>query len=480
MTRPYPQVHPHVLVRGDAAAGGGGSSAGVALPFQGARYTLGSTQIIAQATTTTVVWAASEKNYDIGDWFDDANDQFVVPAGVTKVRIKWNMVFGSNVNNNRWGWVEKNGNTFRYAYSHSHAAGAAKAMQGDTGVIEVVQGDTFLIKAHQDSGTGLDIYSATEPTVFAIEAIEATAPSTTRRGCLVHKAVDETGANYSAGVYIPWTSHADGYDTDGIHDVGVENTKLIVPIGVSQIRLSCAVNMSIVTSANDIRILMRKNGAWVTGLPLLTTDVTVTTPWASMSSAVIDVVAGDYFQLWLDTESDTSITVESASWFSMEIVQPAVVSGRPLLLHVRHEETANTHAGAFNSGAWRVRVLNTVPTNEISGASVASNQITLAAGTYEIDGDAPAYKVVSHKARLYDTTGAAVLIVGTSETTNTGTDGESQTRSRIRGRFTLTTESVLELQHRCATTFATMGLGRGVNIDSMIEVYSELMITKIS
>ena len=157
------------------------------------------------------------------------------------------------------------------------------------------------------------------------------------------------------------------------------------------------------------------------------------------------------------------------------------VGATPLpLLHVRDEQTANTDAGTFTSGAWRTRALNTSKTNTITGASLASNQITLPAGTYEIEASAPAYKCVSHKARLQDTTGAATLIVGSSETSNTGSDGETQSNSVVRGRFTIAVESVLELQHRCSSTFATMGLGRAGNLDSLVEIYAEVIIRKVA
>ena len=47
------------------------------------------------------------------------------------------------------------------------------------------------------------------------------------------------------------------------------------------------------------------------------------------------------------------------------------------LLHVRDEKATNTGAGASSAGTTHTRDLNTVVTNEISGASLGSNQITL-------------------------------------------------------------------------------------------------------
>jgi hypothetical protein len=55
-------------------------------------------------------------------------------------------------------------------------------------------------------------------------------------------------------------------------------------------------------------------------------------------------------------------------------------------LQVRNQ-TANSanSTESFSSGGWNTRVLNTTPFNNISGASVGSNQLTLPAGTYLVN-----------------------------------------------------------------------------------------------
>ncbi len=147
------------------------------------------------------------------------------------------------------------------------------------------------------------------------------------------------------------------------------------------------------------------------------------------------------------------------------------------LLHVRDEKAANTGGGTFTQGDWRTRTLNTVVTNEISGASLASDQITLPAGTYEITAYAPAYRCGRHKAKLRDTTNTTDLIIGSSQY-STANDGPTPT-SDVHGRFTLSGEVVLELQHQCAATRADLGFGVESNF-SVVEVYAEVMIKKIS
>lgn len=144
------------------------------------------------------------------------------------------------------------------------------------------------------------------------------------------------------------------------------------------------------------------------------------------------------------------------------------------LLHVRDEKISGSHGGTFTSGAWQTRVLNTVVTNEITGASLASNQITLPAGTFYIEADAPALNVGGHKSRLFNITDTADVIIGTSEFTNVSTTP----RSKVRGRFVLAASKVLELQHRSQTTQTTNGFGSASSF-GVVEVYAEVRIWKV-
>lgn len=145
------------------------------------------------------------------------------------------------------------------------------------------------------------------------------------------------------------------------------------------------------------------------------------------------------------------------------------------LLHVRDEKASGTNGGGFTSGAWQIRDLNTVLINEIQGAALSVNTITgLKAGVYEVDGSAPAFTVHNHQARLYDVTGATVLLFGTTEWT-LASGITAVTRSLLRGRFTLSATSTLRLEHRCTTTRAADGFGPSASYGN-VEVYSDLQI----
>jgi hypothetical protein len=148
------------------------------------------------------------------------------------------------------------------------------------------------------------------------------------------------------------------------------------------------------------------------------------------------------------------------------------------LLHVRDEKVANTSGGTFTSGAWRTRTLNTSVTNEISGASLSSNQITLPSGTYYIFGSANVgYAVGTHAAKLRNTTDSSDTIIGSSEYVATA-DGVSN-KSFVIGRFTISAQKVFELQHQCSNTVSTDGFG--VNISFVAnQVFADVQIWKVA
>ena len=146
------------------------------------------------------------------------------------------------------------------------------------------------------------------------------------------------------------------------------------------------------------------------------------------------------------------------------------------LLHVEEHQATNTNAGTFTSGADRTRILNTVMTNEISGASLASNQITLPAGKYICDARAPAYNVTKHRVQLYNVTGTAVLLAGTAAVNYNAESDQSD--SWVSGKFTLSGTTVVELQHRCNTTVSATGFGVLTNF-APYEVYAVIKLWKV-
>ena len=155
------------------------------------------------------------------------------------------------------------------------------------------------------------------------------------------------------------------------------------------------------------------------------------------------------------------------------------VMGGHNFLHIQDQKTQGTAGGTFTSGDWRTRDLNTVLMNTITGASLATNQITLPAGKYYIEASAPAFYVNGHQAKLRRITETASdILVGTAEFCLVGTiSGACTTKSRISGIFQISNEVVFELQHRCEMTKTDNGLSSAAKITT--EVYSDIRIWRI-
>ena len=151
------------------------------------------------------------------------------------------------------------------------------------------------------------------------------------------------------------------------------------------------------------------------------------------------------------------------------------------LLHVRDEKANQTAGGGSTANTFNVRTLNTTATNEITGASLGSNQVTLPAGTYFLEASAPAHQVNGHQTRWFNTTDTATELVGS--TAFSGSTDVTSTHSFITGRFTISAEKVFELQHWTRLTVATNGLGGVATSGSgntEVEIFGDVTIKKIS
>jgi hypothetical protein len=140
------------------------------------------------------------------------------------------------------------------------------------------------------------------------------------------------------------------------------------------------------------------------------------------------------------------------------------------LLHVRDQKADTTAPQTLTSGSWDQRELTTVLTNEITSASLSSDDISLPAGSYWTSCSAPAKDCGAHKLRLQNTTDATTLLVGPNEddTTNSST-------ALLFGRFTLSGTKTIQLQHRVATS----NPGGAASSFGVVEVYSDVQIWKV-
>ncbi len=339
-------------------------------------------------------------------------------------------------------------------------------------------------------------------------------PSKKREGMVVNADGIDWNPGYGAGLYIYLNSEWNKINNNHVsitalatatqyaklctysfpttNNVSAKSTLLLTPIGDSThyppilIEVIAKQGTSGLDTTNaQINVIRNSKEA------VLYDDFDLVTATAANGTDIMlwmrSVVAAKYAIQVIAEETDTGVSSaynDGATWTATNPVTGAAASvtsglaGRvSALFHAQEQQPSGTNSGTFTSGAWRTRVLNTVVANEIAGASLASNQITLPAGTYFIDATAQALAVDRHKAKLYDTTGTVDLIIGLSEyASNPNYQGD---KAKIYGRFTLSVESVLEIQHRCQTTRGTNGFGVASSF-GVIEIYADVKIYKIS
>jgi hypothetical protein len=130
------------------------------------------------------------------------------------------------------------------------------------------------------------------------------------------------------------------------------------------------------------------------------------------------------------------------------------------------------------ASTWYQRNLNTID-NPQAWVTLASNQFTLAAGTYTIEGSAPAYLTNEHQVKLHNDTDNTDVVLGTSEFCDVS--APNQSRSTIAGTFTIVTQKTFEIQHACFTaSSATDAFGVPTGGLGSNDVYTVMKITKIN
>jgi hypothetical protein len=150
-----------------------------------------------------------------------------------------------------------------------------------------------------------------------------------------------------------------------------------------------------------------------------------------------------------------------------------VVNDRAALMVVREEQPQNTGGSTYSIGAWRTRVVNTVKLNEIPGASLATNKITLPAGRYYFSMTEGHYgpSGSGFQYKLYDTTGAADVLILNSG----GVIAGNSTNYASEGTFYIAATAAIEVRIYPTTDTITSGYPHNVTT----EVYFNATFEKI-
>jgi hypothetical protein len=244
------------------------------------------------------------EDYDLSAWHDPATNpsRLTVPAGVSLVKV-----LASNYETSSRHVLEiiKNGSSFPGKPRRNSGVNTKLEVSVASGYLQVSPGDYFEVKVYDSPTTSI---TANVATWFAIEAVAPT---------LKYALVRSTsGQALSAGVATTLAFDAEVADVGGFHDTVSNNTRLTVPAGVSLVRLTGnARDGAPISTEFSLGIL--KNGALVRGSGVADTNC-VDEDNINVSSAVLEVAPGDYFELQATAGSAATVPSDDAVWFAIE------------------------------------------------------------------------------------------------------------------------------------------------------------------
>ncbi len=147
------------------------------------------------------------------------------------------------------------------------------------------------------------------------------------------------------------------------------------------------------------------------------------------------------------------------------------------LLHIVNQQATATDGGGTTALSFVKVPYNTVKTNEITGASLSSNQVTLPSGTYYLQANCRLYRANEFKMVLRNTTDSTYDLIGNGGFSSQGDNAD--TVAHIDGRFTISAQKVFEIQMWTQRTQANgFGYGSGIT-DGQASVFASAKIWKV-
>ena len=168
-------------------------------------------------------------------------------------------------------------------------------------------------------GTGLNLTSA------AVVGCSPVSDTHNHRGALVYKTSAQTLTQNADNLI---TYDSEEYDPDGFHSTSTNTGRLTIPpnLGIKKIRLMANCRVYFTALNNSYAIKFLKNGSTFIGQPAQTVPPpsTYNIP-CNIVSPVIDVIDGDYFEVWIYIGSGGVVTEKNdsnnQSWFSIEVIE---------------------------------------------------------------------------------------------------------------------------------------------------------------
>lgn len=143
------------------------------------------------------------------------------------------------------------------------------------------------------------------------------------------------------------------------------------------------------------------------------------------------------------------------------------------LYHIQYSLADDTDGGALANGVWTTRIWNTEVVNNITGASLASDQITLPTGTFYIQVNCSVFNGSFCPLRIRNITDSTTEHLGTYPLINNSDNSTGQ--ARMGGLVTIAASKVFEIQ-QYSTLSPTNGQGNSLTTLGENSLWGDLYI----
>lgn len=284
----------HMLGLNPAAGGGG--------PITGAL----ATRITSSTTTSPVEWNGEE--YDYTGWHDGGGanpSRLTVPAsGASLVRASF-CLYSADATN---GGMTLSGSAFRGQGHERCETTGNDAVSAISAPVAVSAGQYF----ETTKGAG-DTVNADERNWMSVEVLDPALEY-----ALVYKSATQS---LSAGVNTVLTFDSEVADVGGWHDTVTNNSRMTIPVGTTLVRLTANVETSSFSGQGGISLL--KNGSLFAGGFNRDTNLGSGGYFFNAISAILEVTAGDYFEVQCFTNAASTVSNSESTWFAVEEIPAA-------------------------------------------------------------------------------------------------------------------------------------------------------------
>ena len=237
----------------------------------------------------------------------------------------------------------------------------------------------------------------------------------------------------------------------------------------------------------DLSIVEAKVAAGAITSGKLATD-SVTTVKITDANVTADKLATD--SVTTDKIVDSNVTtakiaddnVTTAKIADGNVTEAKLASGVLVQDYVElvDSKSDGTDGGSSVTGSWQTRDVNTEVADDGGVCALSSNQVTLSAGTYDINVLSPFIIVGGVRIRLYNVSDSSQEIISPSFIVGQTQLYTHNGFAELAGRFTIASSKTFRIEYMCQVATATVGLGADDAITAGAEIYTKVQLWKVS